>query len=80
MYTTHINLPNTETLYPLHRELDQNYHLTKTTFCNSIISIVQCTQGAECGAMKEGRPAKSLIKLSWCLINKTVERLDKNPM
>ncbi len=52
----------------------------KPTFCNSIISIVQCTQGAECGAMEEGRPAKSLIKLSvhgaWS--NKTVERLDKN--
>lgn len=52
----------------------------KPTLCNSIISIVQSTQGAECGAMEEGRPAKSLIKLwvhgAWS--NKTVERLDKN--
>jgi hypothetical protein len=76
----HINLPKTQFCTPFIESWTRITIWLKPTFCNSIISIVQCTQGAECGAMEEGRPAKSLINLSvqgaWS--NKTVERLDKN--
>jgi hypothetical protein len=66
----HINLPKTQILYPLHRELDQNYHLTKTHIVQ--FNNLNCPVYSGCRVWSNGR-RKTCQKLnkavsSWCLI------------